>query len=434
MNPKFYRVVMSSIIYFFCLIIIWITFLADLYVFIFFLLFYMLTVLLIPPRYTISPLTILYMYYGVWYVFAPLFAGRYEDLLATKDFSLAFAMVYTVFGAGVIAINAGELLVLRKKNVIKKSKSDKTPPKLMIFSLFLLSTVMIMCIINATGGFTRWIQNPGDAFLNRSGSGVFVVFSHFFSFLFASVTGFYSYRKKTLMPILFFLLWLLVTSPVHGSKAQMGLLILLVFTPWIRNLKFFDPRAVILMLSLFCLFLLGLYFRNLYISDIKQLLAYSFNYFNTLELLALSVRDFKPDFFKTFFLPFNKLLTPIGLSDPNLYFDMNHYLTDIYWPQHWAIRATEQWPVETDLYLNFYFFGGIWLFFLYLLIVSMIYTFLQKQQALGASVAAILLSVSILSHLRGSLYNHVDFYLYPMFIIIYLVLKKYNFNRSIIKL
>ena len=129
---------------------------------------------------------------------------------------------------------------------------------------------------------------------------------------------------------------------------------------------------------------------------------------------------------QTFFLPFNKFLSPIGIKDLNIYYDMNHMLTDKYFPWAWEIRATEQWPVEADLYLNFYFVFGLPLIFVYTFIVGYIYGLARFRSNLGLWVVSFLMLLSITSHLRGSLYNHVDFYLYPMYFVIYLILRKYR--------
>jgi hypothetical protein len=129
---------------------------------------------------------------------------------------------------------------------------------------------------------------------------------------------------------------------------------------------------------------------------------------------------------ETFFLPFNKFLTPFGLSRPDLYFDMNHLLTDIYFPSAWAIRATEQWPVEADLYLNFYFIFGLPLIYLYFFVIGYIYGKASGTRNLGLWVASLLLIFSIPSHLRGSLYNHVDFYFYPMIFVIFVILRRFE--------
>jgi hypothetical protein len=109
---------------------------------------------------------------------------------------------------------------------------------------------------------------------------------------------------------------------------------------------------------------------------------------------------------------------------------MNHYLTDTYFPMYWASRATEQWPVETDLYLNFKFFGGLPLIAIYLLIVGYIYGVATKVNSLGHWLVAFLMSVFMISHLRGSLINHTDFYMYPYFVMVFLLFRNVYFDEQ----
>ncbi|WP_348634626.1 hypothetical protein CV024_00270 [Vibrio fluvialis] len=136
--------------------------------------------------------------------------------------------------------------------------------------------------------------------------------------------------------------------------------------------------------------------------------------------------DFKPGSEFTFWLPFNKFLTPFGLDSSVEYYDMNHYLTDIYYPQAWAIRATEQWPVETDLYLNFYFFAGLPFIFIYMLAIGLLYKMSLITSSFGVSVVSLLVTIFMISHLRGSLYNHTDFYMVPYMVIVLFAFKKYR--------
>ncbi len=220
-----------------------------------------------------------------------------------------------------------------------------------------------------------------------------------------------------------------MTSPVHGSKLQISLLILVMSLPWLRSILLLSKAAIVMYVSLVGIFFLGLYFRNLTWIELGTMLPYALNYFTALENLAISVRDFQPDLMKTFFLPFVKFSTPFGLASPDMYYDMNHMLTDIYYPEAWEIRATEQWPVETDLYLNFKFFFGLPVVGLYLFVVGFIYGRALKNDSLGGWLAAVLMVVLMISHLRGSLINHTDFYMYPYIFMIYIFLRRLPLDR-----
>ena len=389
--------------------------------------FFLLIVLNWPKRF-LSPYSFLYGYYGVFFILAPMYAERYSGLLSGKFYLLAFSMLFTVLTCAVLGLNFGQRIVAASsyfKNTRLNEVKNNHKSGNLIF-LYMASTFLIILIVLNSGGFDFWINKPGDAFLNRSGTGIYVVLSHFFSYLLAIFSGYYAFKNKNLYLLFLFLFWLIITSPVHGSKVQITIFLIIALLPWIRNVKPLSIMSIIISSFIIAIFFLGLYFRNISWIEFDTLIPYSLNYFSTLENLVISLRDFEPGFLTTFFLPFNKFSTIFGNPDM-IYYDMNHYLTDIYLPSAWAIRATEQWPVETDLYLNFGFFGGLPLIFLYFSVIGFFYSKAIKSDGLGNWLIAVLFMVFIITHLRGSLYNHVDFYFYPMMVVLFYLTRGFNF-------
>lgn len=397
-----------------------------------FVFFFTLNFLLFSPKIAFSPASILFAYYGAWFIVSPSFASRYEGKLLIFEYSLSSVMAYTIFCTGLISIYSGIDFGTKTKKfkMFTGLNVSKEYQYRLIAYLFLISTLLIFLIVITTGGFTLWLYAPGDAFLNRGGSGIYIVLSHFSSILLAAIVGFVSYKYKKYFLLLIFLLWVLITSPVHGSKMQISLLVIISFLPFLRFVKLFSLKSFLLYICLLLVFILGLYYRNVSWISLDKLIPYSLNYFSTLDNLATSVRDFSPSLLTTFFLPFEKFKTPIGLSRPDLYFDMNHLLTDIYLPTAWKIRATEQWPVETDLYLNFMFFGGLPLVALYLGFVGFFYGMALKHNNLGNWLISFLMTAFIVSHLRGSLYNHLDFYMYPYMLFVWFLLYNMDLDQS----
>ena len=426
------RILLLCFIYFvglFAVYVNYLSFSSNLFTFAF---LYFITLIFAFPTHAISPLSIFYIYYGLWYVLAPYFAERYqEDVLSLSEYSLALAFAYTVFGLGTICIIWGERFAMQRSNAVKEIvHTIALSTKRWVLILYVTSSLFIVLIILYGGGFSVWMTDPGDAFLNRSGSGLFVILSHFSSLALASLSGYLAYTTKRKTPLIFFIIWVALTSPVHGSKFQISLLIVLLFLPWIKDLRLLSVRSFVLGGSLIGIFFLGLYFRNFTWIDAETILPYSLNYFTALENLAISLRDFDPQFMKTFFLPFVKFLTPFGISDISMYYDMNHMLTDIYYPKAWEIRATEQWPVETDIYLNFYFVGGLPVVGVYLFFIGWIYGVARRSNSLGAWFSAVAMTLFMVSHLRGSLINHTDFYMYPYFFFMYLLLRRVSLYQE----
>lgn len=354
-----------------------------------------------------------------------MFAERYAGRLFEEVFSLSFAMAYTVLVTATVGLILGEATGKKKwldRNQLLYEGEYKVNNWYLVL-LYLISTFLIFIIIDKTGGFTYWLSAPGDAFLNRVGSGVYVVLSHFFTYLLALLVGYNSYKNNNLIYLVIFIVWVLITSPVHGSKALIATFFVVSLIPWLRTVKLLELKSLLVTLSIVLIFYLGLYFRNVEM-ELENFLPYSLNYFSALDNLVVSLTDFNSGFMETFLLPFNKFTTIFG-NDEGVYYDMNHYLTDIYYPHAWEIRATEQWPVETDLYLNFGFFGGLPLVLLNFFVVGYFYGSALIKNSLGSWFVAVLLMMSMMSHLRGSLYNHVDFYLYPMIIVLYLLTRRY---------
>ena len=387
------------------------------------------------PKRFLSPLMFLYGYYGVFFVLAPMFAGRYSDKMGDNLYILALAMSFSVLTFAVFGLYLGQKIIqtteLRSNFHFNTNKhyANRYSVLIIIFMLYVAATTFIMLIVTSSGGLQYWLEAPGDAFLNRGGSGIYVVASHFFTYLLAVFSGYYAYKYKKFYYIVLFLIWLVMTSPVHGSKAQISVFLILALLPWLKNVKPISLPSIFVSTSIIIVFFAGLYFRNVSWISLDTFLPYALDYFTTLENLVISVRDFEPSFMTTFFLPFNKFTTIFGNPDM-IYYDMNHYLTDIYFPQAWEIRATEQWPVETDLYLNFGFFWGLPLIVLYFAIIGVFYSLALRLNGVGHWFISVLFMVWMVSHLRGSLYNHTDFYFYPMMIIMFYITKNYSFEKK----
>lgn len=392
-----------------------------------FLFLYAIVALTYLPRQLISPSSIIFGYYFVWFILAPTFSKLHEyDDFSSRNYYICYSMITLVFAVAMFGIKVGEAGApsVHKAPIMQKMRRPKLS---WIVALYIASTTLVLAIVLSSGGIMKWVTAPGDAFLNRAGSGVYVILSHFTTFCLAGLVGYYAYVTKRRLPLYLFLVWLVLTSPVHGSKGLISLFLILLFSPWLSSLRLLTARSVLFVIALVAVFFLGLYFRNISWLTLGEAVPYALNYFTTLRNLHILVEDFSPGFMTTFWLPFNKFLTPFGLTDTSLYFDMNHYLTDIYFPTAWEIRATEQWPVEADMYLNFYFIFGLPLIFFYTYAVSRIHSLALSKRNLGLLVVSMLLIVSLISHFRGSIINHLDFYLYPMFGVIYFLLRGYKF-------
>lgn len=394
----------------------------------------LLLVITFPSR-MFSPLSFVHIYYGLWYVIAPLFAQRYAgDVMDSPEMQLALGYLFLGYWTCLLGCMAadqwlGNIRTVARKTAEPIGRNDEALSSAWIVLLYMVSTAMVALIVINSGGLKVWLDNPGDAFLNRQGTGLYVVISHYASMLLAALSGFHAYRTRNPIWLMAFAVWLMATSPVHGSKFQIILLLSLSLIPWIRHLRPLSPAAMAVGGCFVGIFFLGLYFRNHSWVELNTILPYSLNYFSTLDNFAMSLNDMGPGALETFFMPFRKLASPLGIPNESFYFDMNHPLTDMYFPHAWAIRATEQWPVEKDLYLNFGFFAGLPLLFAYLLGLTAIWHWAKARDTIGWWFVSITTTLLLISHLRGSLYNFNDFYMLPFLAVVGYGLRAVSINH-----
>lgn len=392
-----------------------------------FFVYYFIVVVTFFPKYIFSPLSLVHAFYGLWYVVAPTLASGYTiEVLSLPEYQESYFYIQISYTAIIFTLSFFDKFNVGLGGV---RELPLTPQGIsfyeckIIFALYFLSTIMVVLVVQNSGGFLYWIKNPGDAFLNRAGTGLYVVASHFFGMLLALYVGYLSYIRNRKGLLFFFLVWLFSTSAVHGSKLQIIIFLAYLFLPRLFYIRSFSIKSFFILVLCVAIFIYGMVLRTEGDVDFERVYSY-LNYFSTLHNLAISIRDFEPSFLTTWFLPFKKFLTPLGLENRTMYYDMNHMLTDIYYPDAWDIRATEQWPVETDLYLNFYFYFGLPILAGYFAMIGFFYSKAIGSNNYGYMVLSASLILYIVSHLRGSLYNHVDFYLYPMIMVFFFVFRR----------
>ncbi|HGA5254568.1 TPA: hypothetical protein ACISXX_004962, partial [Salmonella enterica subsp. diarizonae serovar 61:l,v:z35] len=74
-----------------------------------------------------------------------------------------------------------------------------------------------------------------------------------------------------------------------------------------------------------------------------------------------------------------------------------------------------------------YFYLGIPILMSFFFFIARIYSAAHSKQHLGAWFAAMLMTLFMISHLRGSIYNHTDFYMYPYIAVMFFLFRKYKF-------
>ncbi len=367
------------------------------------------------PKYIFSPKCIVFCYYFLWFGLAPIFAQRYSSIDVHSDI---FFYAYLYLSTSYVALFLVSEVTINENKLLKNNNSIKIYKKDIVF-LLLLTVIFLFLYIHFSGGLLHWINNIDRAFLTRQGAGVYYLgFSLCMPLLFFLIAS-----KDPKFPMIILMLGaILLLSPFIGSKQKIIFLFLLVFY---RKLYFCTVNVsniVMVVLPIVGLFVLGNFFRNSSWMTWSDVLSYSLNYFDTLDSLFIVLNDFSAFDKMTMFLPFNKFYNLFTGED--LFFDVSAYLSSIYFPHAWAIRATVQFPVEVDLYLSFgYFIGLPFLLLLYFLYCK-IYTISTSAKTPILIYIWMNLFVYILSHLRGGVILWTDFYMYTFFVFIYFIFRK----------
>jgi hypothetical protein len=120
---------------------------------------------------------------------------------------------------------------------------------------------------------------------------------------------------------------------------------------------------------------------------------------------------------------FTKPLQTLGfIYDPDANFDISVMLTKEFFPSQWyQEHATQQWPLDTELYLNYY---GIYLSWIPLMIygyvISVLYRAAVLRRNLHLMPIFIMEFMRIFSTMRGTLIPWESFIYVVQYLIIYI--------------
>lgn len=284
-------------------------------------------------------------------------------------------------------------------------------------------SLLIGCIyfLQVTGGLDSWVENYSETYLSKKkGYGLLNFFLIMWSNFLAFWLGFYfktSHRKSWFL-VVFVLLVLGFCAYVQGIKSRIFLFGIFFSLPWLASARLSLKQGIILFLGFMFLFSGAMYVRsNGFYNSPEMLLEYFLTYFNTIFLHDMILHDMQPDYLATMSFPLNKWLTFIGIPSPDYLHDISRWLTSIYFPSQWFKEsATQQWPIETELYLNYgaYIFWSIPIF-----IYSLYMCALYSLRFRGGPVLLFIFMAELflfLSMFRGSMLQwiyifHVLFYL-----------------------
>jgi len=309
---------------------------------------------------------------------------------------------------------------------LKKEYVNKiTDFKINRIKLYILVTITLLSLIlymQLTGGIGNWISNYKETFLlGRGGVGLF----NFVTLLLVNISvfllGLYSFKSnKKKFIILFSILFIIFAAYIQGLKSRIIILLIIFYFPYLYQMNLKLSKLVILGILFFVLLFIGNYIRSDgYYDSGAIFFEYMMTYFNIYEIHNLIVLESDAEFFKTLHYSFVKPLISLGFLDSDTAYDLSVELTKKYFPKDWELmRATQQWPLTTYIYYNYYGFYFGWIpIVLYAFLISQLYKEMSKGN-IAISLVFILEFFRIFTIQRGEFIP----WQMPIYIVFYIII------------
>lgn len=218
--------------------------------------------------------------------------------------------------------------------------------------------LLVLVFIQLSGGWQAWLSSYSYTYLmGRQGLGAFNFALIAFGNLTVFLLGLRNFaRHGGLLGLIPALIVILPLGYVGGFKSRLIFLLFLFMFPYVVRIV---PRLGILAVG-FVSFLVMLYLLTLvrtsgFYASPPAFLEMMVGYFNSYPLHDQIVTSREPAFFETVLQVLVKPMQYLGLLHADANFDISVMLTKEFFPNQWNLeRGTQQWPIETDLYLNYY--------------------------------------------------------------------------------
>lgn len=302
-----------------------------------------------------------------------------------------------------IGKNRPKIFNINKQYIFNFSK--KIPN---LFFMHVLSISISIFYIIQTGGFDVWINNYALAFLkNREGFGYLNILVTTIGYVTIFLSGIKNYgRNGNLFGIIYVIPTILILGFIGGFKSRIFILILIFFFPYLSELRVKLPRLLKYSILFFGVLYISTQVRSSgFYSGIPRYTEMMMSYFNAYPLHNIIVERENPSFMMTFHHFIIKPGQYLGLFNDNAEYDISVMLTKELFPDMWAMfSATQQWPIETDMYYNFFgVIGQIFPMIIYACIISKIYKLGMNQGNIYFIIIYALEFIRIISTLRGTL-------------------------------
>ena len=299
----------------------------------------------------------------------------------------------------------------------------------MLKGLFVFTFILVIWFIQATGGLYAWVNEYSLTYLTkREGHGLLNIMTITFGNIVVFLLGLKAYYAKKKIGILAWALIIIVPlSYINGVKSRFIFLLIMLLAPLFMKMEFHLKHLVLFVASFFLLLYLGTLIRTegFYASG-PYFLEMLVGYFNSFQLHDYVVTSREPALLQTAFQIFIKPLQIMGLANADANFDISVMLTKEFFPEQWANEhATQQWPLDTELYLNYY---GPWLSWIPLLAYGLLLSKLYRAAVLKQNYALMPIYIiefqRIFSTMRGTIIPWEVFIYVAQYLVIYVICKR----------
>ena len=303
-----------------------------------------------------------------------------------------------------------------------------TVREILLVPLYLLTFLLVLWFIQSTAGLEAWIKEYSFTYLTkREGHGLLNVTITVFGNIVVFLLGLEAYyRKDRWRYVASALLIIIAMSFVGGIKSRFIFLLILFLSPYFMTLNLRFRTLVIFAVTFFLLLYLGSLIRTEgFYASAPFFLEMLVGYFNAYQLHDYVVTSRGPGWLQTVFLVFAKPLQILGMLNNDADFDISVMLTKEFFPAQWDLEhGTQQWPLDTEMYLNYFGFYLSWLpLIAYAGLISWLYRSAILRRNLVLVPIFIMEFQRIFSTMRGTLIPWETPIYLSQYLLIYLVCK-----------
>lgn len=275
-------------------------------------------------------------------------------------------------------------------------------------ALYVACILLVFLFMQLTAGVSEWVENYSYTYLTkREGFGLLNVTIIVLGNIVVYLLGLQTITARCKFPLILKAIFLcMILSVIGGIKSRFIFLLIVYLSPRFLHLSFKLRSVVMFSVAFFVLLYLGTLFRtDFFYASAPYFLEMLIGYFNSYQLHDLVVTSRDSAFFQTLSQFFVKPLQILGIESKDASFDISIMLTKEFFPEQWENEhATQQWPIETEMYLNYF---GFYLSWVPLLLYAAAIGWLYRIAIIGRNYWLLLIYVMefqrIFSTLRGTL-------------------------------